>query len=136
MIGLILGLLMQTVSLEKPDPVATAPTADWLAGVWLLSADRTDLDRSACNSGTPLTYLADGTTSAWGESGRWSLVDDAPTETLIEVLPDTGDPDRLPMVGKQITQQLVRMGPDEGVLVDDAGARMQMLRCRAHDFAQ
>lgn len=136
MIGLIFALLTQTVSLERPDPVATAPTAEWLVGVWLLSADRGDLDRSACNSGTTLTYLADGTTSAWGETGRWSLVEDALTETLTEVLPDTGDPDRLSMVGKQITQQLVRVGPDEGVLVDDAGERIPMLRCRADDFAQ
>lgn len=136
MIGLISALLMQTVSLEQPDPVAIAPTAEWLVGVWLLSADRDDLDRSACNSGTTLTYLADGTTNAWGESGRWSLVGDELTETLTEVLPDTGDPDRLSMVGKPITQQLFRVGPDEGALVDDAGARIPMLRCRADDFAQ
>lgn len=136
MIGIIFGLLMQTVSLEQPDPVATAPTAEWLVGVWLLSADRNDLDRSACNSGTTLSYLADGTTNAWGESGRWSLDGDELTETLTEVLPDTGDPDRLPMVDKSITQQLVRIGPDEGVIVDDAGAGISMLRCRADDFAQ
>ncbi len=134
--ALILGLLMQTISLEQPDAVSTPPTSEWLVGVWLLSAAREDLDRSACNSGTTLTYLADGTTMAWGESGRWSLVGDDLTETLTEVLPDTGDPDRLSMVGKKMTQQLVRVGPDEGVLVDDAGARIPMLRCRADDFAQ
>jgi hypothetical protein len=125
------GGASQRTSLETPDPSPRRPTIAWLRGIWLQTASPDDLSRVACNSGTTMTYEADGTTSSFEGRGRWQLVGDWLTETLIEV-DEAGSPEMLQDVGRPSTNRIRRIGPDEGA-VQVGGLWEPMLRCRPGD---
>jgi hypothetical protein len=119
-------------SLETPDQSPQPPTEGWLRGTWLQTASPDDLSRVACNSGTTITYKADGTMSYFEGGGRWRLDGNWLTETLTEVH-EPSNPEMLKDVGRPLTTRIRRVGPDEGAV--QSGERWEpMLRCRPGDI--
>lgn len=118
--------------LEAPDPSPQSPTGEWLRGTWLLDATPDDLSRAACNSGTTMTYEADGTTSFFEGKGNWRLAGDMLTETLVEIH-ETGDPGDLVEIGTPFATRVKRVGLHEGAKLTE-GKWRSMLRCRFGDL--
>lgn len=128
----MLWLLLAAAQLETPDTRPVRADAAWLVGTWLLSADHSDLDRAACNSGTTHRYKADGTTEFFEGNGRWRLSGDRLSETITEVFPEAGDAESRAAIGRWTSVRIERVGPGEGVAIDGRH-RSRMLRCRAGD---
>ncbi|WP_374943931.1 hypothetical protein [Sphingomonas sp.] len=129
-----IALLLQVASIEQFDMEPTAPTAAWLTGVWLHSADSSDLDRVACNSGTLFEYKADGRTAFFEGEGRWRLRNGTLTETITSIDPESGEPELAAEIGKAGRSRLIRLGPHEAVRIFLDGSRDRMLRCRPGDI--
>ncbi len=120
-------------ALETPDPVPQAATAAWLEGIWLLDAKPDDVARGACNSGTTVRYHADGSITSFDTDGRWRLVGDRLTETVVALLDGGAEP--TPVREKPYTVRLLRIGPDEGA-ARSGGRWRAMLRCRPGDIVR
>jgi hypothetical protein len=131
---ILLAFLLQMTSLEKRDPRPTAPTAAWLVGIWLHSADRDDLERVACNSGTAFAYRPDGTTQFFEGAGQWRLNGDKLVVVTTEIGEAFAEPELVAEIGKPQLGKLIRLGPHEGVLILPDGTRDRMLRCRPDDI--
>ncbi|MEP9402408.1 hypothetical protein [Sphingomonas sp. VNH70] len=121
----------RATSLEPPDPVPQPPTAAWLHGIWLLDARAGDVARVACNSGTTVRYDADGTMASFDTNGRWQLVGDRLTETVVAAFDGGAEP--APVRERPQTVRLRRVGPDEGA-ARSGGRWRSMLRCRPGDI--
>jgi hypothetical protein len=129
-----LALLLQVASLEKPDARPVPATSAWLVGTWLHSADKDDLERVACKSGTTFTYRAGGKTDFFEGKGRWQLRRDRLTETVTEIDGTFAEPALVAQIGTSDDSHLIRIGPHEGVRVLTDGTRDRMLRCRPGDI--
>lgn len=103
-----------------------APTAQWLAGIWLMLGEEIE-HPLACASGLPIRYSADGTYGLFEENGIWRLDGDRLTETATEIT-EVGDPEGA-QIGVPYVSRIARRGRDEFRKTYADGAVETFRRC-------
>lgn len=123
------ALLLAACATTQP-PAAkqspAGPTAEWLAGTWLMIGDPAE-HPSGCNSGLPIIYSRDGRYTLFEESGTWRLQGERLTETATEVH-DHADPSEVAL-GRPFTSRIERTGRDSLRKTFADGSKAVFLRC-------
>lgn len=98
------------------------PTREWLVGTWLMMAEGVEFPR-LCDTGLPISYLADGSWRVFEGDGIWRLDGDHLIETTIDTAADEIPPPS--------TSRIVRTGPDQFRRIRSNGAVATFRRCPA-----
>ena len=120
-------LLLLGACATLPQDAASGPTADWLAGTWLVIENDAERDLVACASGLPIAYRVGGTYSMWEEEGTWRLEGGRLTEIATQVNDGT-DPAEV-AIGRPFVSRIERVGPNEMRKYPAASNAMTLLRC-------
>jgi hypothetical protein len=98
------------------------PTHEWLVGTWLRMSEGIAFPQF-CDTGLPISYLADGTWRVFEGDGTWRLEGDDLFETTRDTVADEIPPPS--------TSRLIRSGPDQFRRVGEDGDVQTFRRCPA-----
>ncbi len=119
-------LLVASAGCAVPRPTEGLSSA-WLAGTWLMTSNG-ERDLTACASGLPIHYGADGAYTIFEESGRWRLDGAMLTETATEAHEDIVDPAEV-AIGKPFESRIRRLNRDSFIKTYSDGRQEVFRRC-------
>jgi hypothetical protein len=100
---------------------AVVGSPDWLVGYWIPEGE-------SCESDAGVIYEPNGTWSAYGASGRWTLSNGAIISDVTERLEDGDEVKKLSTPQKHI-EKIEALGPDKYVSRWEDGTVVRLSRC-------